>query len=536
MNKSVYNIETPVEFIALYDDFIRSGKNSLHKWQLEQLLSIGEAKPSAKHPYQLALVAANGSGKDKYIIAPTCLWFILSRKNALCIVTSSSAQQLDKQTERYMRALAQQFNALMKEEILRVVKRHITCEKTGGEIILFATDEAGKAEGYHPTDPDSDMMIVVNEAKSVPEEIFEALTRCSGFNYWLEISSPGQPSGHFYESARNPEFQFRRVTSYDCTHISPEEIERDEKRLGCSSTLFRSKHLALFTSLDQQVILTKELIDKFIQNLPERVDGKRRGGLDFGAGGDETVSVVIQGNTLLAMDCFVSKDTTYTVERVKKFFEQWQVKPDDVTADDNNVGRAMLDTLRDVHKFPCRRFMAQWAAINKQDFLNRGAEIWYKFAKFYERGLIRLLIDPKANTKVDTKLYEQLTTRRYLQPSGGKIRLISKQQMKADGFHSPDRADALILAFVGVQEADLLPKNGIQQGENLPEVGHSVFSTKSLVKHGSAPSGVLTGMEQPEQKRPSFLKHPGLLMRHLYKTGVNSNDTSRYSSTATCCP
>ena len=45
------------------------------------------------------------------------------------------------------------------------------------------------AEGHHSA-PDTSLLIIADEAKSIPEPIFEAVDRCS-FNTLLLISSPG---------------------------------------------------------------------------------------------------------------------------------------------------------------------------------------------------------------------------------------------------------------------------------------------------------------------------------------------------------
>ena len=454
-DKVAFSFESPLDIISIYDDAINKGTHTLNPWQMEQAYQFGARRYTAKNPYRLALVAANGSGKDKYVIAPFTLWFILTRLDATCIVTSSSAQQLDTQTERYIKRLSFAINAAHGEEILRVVKRHIYCTKTHSEIILFATDEPGKAEGYHPVTPDAELAIVANEAKSIPDEIFESLLRCSGYSFWLEVSSPGAPRGHFYESHNSDYFIKRRVTSYDCHHISREEIEVDKERLGENSVLFRSKHLALFTSLDQLVVLGREQITQYATDEVPFLDGKFRGGLDIGSGGDETVATVVQGNALVYQDCFIERDTLKQAARTYQVFTSHGVRPENIFCDDNNIGRAVIDLLWTTYNFPVNRFLAQSRAINPRDFLNKGAELWWNFARLWCKGLIKLA-PLYRDARVDKKLIDQLCCRKYSQPTGGKIRLVSKQQMKSEGFHSPDRADSLILAFVGVTEADLL--------------------------------------------------------------------------------
>ena len=67
---------------------------------------------------------------------------------------------------------------------------------------------------------------------------------------------------------------------------------------------------------------------------------------------------------------------------------------------------------------------------------NLAAEIWVQGARKIERGEIILPNDPE--------LFAQLTTRRIGANSRGQIVLESKEQMRARGLRSPDRADAVL--------------------------------------------------------------------------------------------
>ena len=338
------NIGDPSDLANMFDPFLNSGQVTQHPWQIELSMLFGTTKPTAAKPLRFALCAANSSGKDKYVIAPFAIWFALTKIQSRCIITSSSGNQLAAQTENYIRDLAEKVNNTFKQEVFRIRQRFIRCNLSGSEIRLFATDEAGKAEGYHPMTPVSEMAIVINEAKSVSEEIFEALTRCSGYNYWIEVSSPGAPVGHFYRSYTDTRLNFktRKITSYDCPHISADEIEHDKIALGEHSPLFRSKHLAEFTSLGGQIIIPSELITKCLLDPCkwQFKDWGKRVGIDLAAGGDETALVIVVGNKMVASLYFQETDTTLTAKRIDQFLSSNGIPRDHryIYADDGGVG------------------------------------------------------------------------------------------------------------------------------------------------------------------------------------------------------
>ena len=81
----------PYEMLTVIDDDILAGTLTLHPWQREILEDYGKPSP-ASHPYKAAVRAANGSGKDQFIIAPCALWTGMTSSNAVSLVTTASGK------------------------------------------------------------------------------------------------------------------------------------------------------------------------------------------------------------------------------------------------------------------------------------------------------------------------------------------------------------------------------------------------------------------------------------------------------------
>lgn len=447
--------QDPAELLYFFDpNMYPKGDIQLYQWQTQTLIDLATANPNKLHPHKFCLCAANGSGKDMFIVAPFAIWFALTKIQSRCIITSSSGTQLTSQTETYIKTLAEHVNNFFGEEYFRIRQRYIKCRLTGSEIRLFATDEAGKAEGYHPMVPDGEMAIIVNEGKSVTEEIHQALRRCTGYNYWLEVSTPGEPMGFFYKAFTNWAYK-RRITSYDCPeHLSLEDIEEDKKESGEHSAFFRSKHLALFTSLGGEVIIPMELVEQLFSNPPRYSltgEWETRVGIDLAAGGDENCVTFVKGNKVLKEKAFRETDTTITADRIEQILLDNGIKKNSqfIFADDGGVGHSIIDML--VRRgWNINRVLNQWQAINKRNFGNRGAENWYRCKRFFEEGLLDI-------TALSKETREQIYNRRYKQGLiGARIILEKKSEAKANGRPSPDRADALMLALTGLVIDDFL--------------------------------------------------------------------------------
>jgi hypothetical protein len=113
------------------------------------------------------LCAANGSGKDAFVIAGFVVFVLCCWQRYKIVITSSSALQLDSQTRTYIKNLCESVNAFMRAKGV-MEKDAIDCltdtftsntfskedgskwSMTGSQIITFVTDEGGRAEGHHP--------------------------------------------------------------------------------------------------------------------------------------------------------------------------------------------------------------------------------------------------------------------------------------------------------------------------------------------------------------------------------------------------
>jgi hypothetical protein len=79
-------------------------------------------------------------------------------------------------------------------------------------------------------------------------------------------------------------------------------------------------------------------------------------------------------------------------------------------------------------------------------YVSRGAEVWTSFGRQVRTGEIVLVLDET--------LIGQLTTRKNVFDSRGRIGIEKKDDLRRRGLHSPDRADAVVGVF-GVRNAQV---------------------------------------------------------------------------------
>lgn len=460
------DIANPLELLILLDEDIASGKVKLHKWQVKIQMDFATGGESDQHPLQQVVRACNGSGKDKYVIAPCVVWLCMRYKMARGVITSSSGQQLDSQTGTYIDMLCEsanrKFNELFGGPVWKLNYRYYECLATGSPLALFATDEPRKAEGYHPLVSGGKMVIAVSEDKSVPDDINIALNKCTGYTHRLHVSTPGHPMGHFFDYC-SPGVSVRReditsvkdvdattwiqyhVTAYDCSHLSRAYIEQMKRDLpgGETGVAFRSQVLAEFGSADQMVVIPSNYVWQAMNGCKYGWKQKAHNdaGLDLSDGGDETVLTIRNGNRLLHVIAFKFDNTQDTIRFLDDNFRKYGLNNPNsrINADCGGLGKPILDQLKamgwtNIHYIDNRN-----TPHEPRTYKNRGAELWFRFRKLLELGELWLFSDDK--------LRQQLSTRFYTITPDNKHQLESKIQARGKGHPSPDRADAVVLCF-----------------------------------------------------------------------------------------
>jgi len=403
----------------------------LYKWQKTGLLHIAAGHPTA-------IVAANGSGKTAMILVPAALWCLYNWPLARVIVTSASWSQLKKQFFDNIRLA--RFNPYFRGWTFNETEIR---SPEGGFILGVSVDEAGRAEGYHER-PDSPVMILADESKSIASGVFESLARCTA-TFRAYVSAAGPACGVFHSCFTAFMNFWSRVSvkSVECSHISRESIELDRAMWGEASPQFRQKHLAEFTDADSESFISAEVVRQAMDNPPVFVDGPSSVFIDWaGRGGDEVVVAHARGNRVVILDAFRGVDETQSVRRVAALLKKHGLVRN-VYADAGGLGASMCSQLSSDLGIYVERVHNNAAASKDEEFSNADAERWFGMRRKLEK---RELIIP-----VDQELLKQLSSRRLQYDSRARIQLEPKEALKARGVPSPDRADACIgAAILGV--------------------------------------------------------------------------------------
>jgi phage terminase large subunit len=415
-----------------------------YKWQFDVLEELNYRDT------RVALKAANGSGKTDRVVARVIAWHMMRFPGSQTVVTAGVYRQVVDVLWPVMRNL---INGLGGEAMgWKVTENKIlyTAPHMEGQLpnepamcVGFSADKPESAEGWHVRGPSQNLLYIIDEAKAVPDGIFDAMERCQPTRV-LEVSSPGGRAGRFFDrfAKADPRYKLFTVTAYDCPHIKKEWIDQQIAAYGIKSPVIQSMIFAEFGDEDQNsLVLPLAVLQRAISSPPQKSGTELRAGADFAAGGDENVIQVLEGNTPKERICWREKDTMAAVGRFITEFKRLGLKPENIWGDGSGIGIPMCDALREAG-WPINRVNNGDAAWDDHKFANRGTEMWVSYARMVETGQM-------AVPKDDEILHRQLTTRRLEHNSRGKLIVERKEKMRERGLDSPDRADAMVLAACG---------------------------------------------------------------------------------------
>lgn len=427
-------------------------------WQAEVLEAIGDGE-------DVAVKACHGPGKTADA-SVAILWFLACHPLARVPCTAPTQRQLRDVLWAEIKAW---LNGSLIEDWFNFYKTQIRA--SGFEKTWFATAASSSnpdnLAGYHA----ENLLYVIDEAGGVPDNVFEvvegALTN-EGAQILL-IGNPVRADGYFFRIFEDMQdrFELFTISADDSPRVDDEFKEKIARSWGRDSDAYRIRVLAEFPKSGGSSLIPYSQAHKMVEvdttgdnpdlsPVPERVDI----GVDVARKGtSETVIIDREGPVVTNMAIYTKKTLVETAgnvwDRVRRHNNREEVSEIYIKVDDGGVGGGVTDQLEatienhqfetDIHLVPCL-FGESVANDEKKDKLqNSGAEMWMNIKKLLEKNQIALPDHVRRNDERD--IISQISGRKAKQTPSGKLKLESKEDMEKRGRPSPDRADALCLAF-----------------------------------------------------------------------------------------
>lgn len=442
----------------------------LDKWQEEVLMSLATND-------LVAVAAGVGVGKD-YLAAVTICWFLCVHPFAKVAAMSASAQQVQVSLWMEISRVISESEVLphLLEWTPSVVKvrgygeRWRAFQSIAAKRISAVTGDAHAeaGQGLHA----DYLLVVISEASGVDDSHFDAklATLTGGIrNVCFCIGNPQRRSGRFYEIFTKPSYKkywvTRHVDQRESSFVNPESSQRLIDLHGEDSPIVQAKVHGMFPMIAEGKTIfgydeVEQAFDRFCEDMPLL---PIQIGVDVARYGDcETVILVRRGNLVLDIQTYKRLDLMsvagMTVQAATMWWRQpfgnpnkFDLEPDAflkcqddtlIVVDEVGIGGGVIDALRS-QGWTVSGINNGSKPRNPKHYASRGDELWFVDGK--------LAMDRISIPQRDEELQHQLCNRevRYAR-NGTQRRVETKDELLKRGLPSPDRADALLLAFATV--------------------------------------------------------------------------------------
>ena len=407
----------------------------------------------AKHR-RVAVKACHSSGKT-FIAAAAVLWFVSRYSDGIVVTTAPTWTQVEK---------------LLWGEIHKAVQRSRivfpTVNKTelhvgpGNYAIGLSTNEGVRFQGFHGR-----VLIVIDEAPGVKAEIWEAIEgiRAGGDVRVLALGNPTIASGPFYDAfATNRDgWKTFTISAFDSPNLAglslgqllalpDEELDRAPRpylvtrrwvrekfhEWGVGHPLWEARVLGQFPTQAEDALISLAWIEAAATRPATDGGGAIVAGLDVaGPGEDETVLAIREGPSILALHVWAQSDPRGEVAAA---LAPYKHRIETVAVDSVGLGYYFAKHLEDLG-YPVRSVNVGEASSDPERYRNLKAEFYWGLRMRFQNGEVAGL--------ESERVIGQLAGIRYRHNARGQIEIEQKEEARKRGVRSPDRAEAIMLAF-----------------------------------------------------------------------------------------
>lgn len=404
----------------------------LYPWQDKALAPLELATGKDAKRVNIAVITPNGAGKDTRIICGATHYWLAVFPKGKVVVTSKSDLQITEQTIPAIESHKAKFAGYQSV----YSPRYELSTPTGGKCICFVTNKGERAEGWHKLDDfTGPLLLIINEGKSVDQQIFDSLLgRCTP-NAVMVVSSAGPKVGPLWDIATKNRENWIVIQAglKDCPHIPKERIQFVLDTYGEHHPITRSTIYGEFMDQENadEFVINATALESSITNPPKFRPGVRIAFCDFGGASSEHTFGVRDGNKLEIRDAWLEANPEAAAGRFIRNFRESGLKAEDIWGDASDKNLAEL-------------LSAMGWTINRQNFgapamndqyKSWGAEAWW------ETGIA--ILKNEFIIPDDKKLRAQLTTRKKVITPTGKLGIEEKYDLAKRNLPSPDRGDTI---------------------------------------------------------------------------------------------
>jgi len=459
--------------VAFAEDCIDWRGKSLTAYQREIIGGL----PAAK---RVCVRSPHGAGKSA-LSAITVLWFALTREAAgvdwKVATTAGSWHQISKFLWREIHRWAVRVrwdkvrgDRLTAHEELNVRLRghpfspnelmNLNLRLNHGAAFASASANSALIEGAHA----DSLLFVFDEAKAIPAGTFDACEGAlngTGEAFALALSTPGAPSGRFYDiQSRKPGYEDWHAVhitldqAIAAGQIDPAWAAQRALQWGPDSSIYQNRVLGEFHAGDEDSVIPLAWAEAAVERWHEwdlagrpgtDMDYPRTAGVDVARYGTaKTVIAVRNGPVLVELRKTAKESTMVTAGKVKAVLDADPART--AVIDVVGVGGGVYDRL---HEQGCK--VEAFGASNRTDRMDSTGTLGFNCTRSAAWWGLREQLDPSAGSDLclpdDEMLLGDLSAPQWTVTSGGKIAVESKDEIEKRLGRSTDDGDACVQSY-----------------------------------------------------------------------------------------
>ncbi|KKN70402.1 hypothetical protein LCGC14_0430970 [marine sediment metagenome] len=414
------------------------------------------AESVMKNP-RTAVRSCSNSGKS-FDAARIALCFLFNYRPSIVITTAPTFRQVESILWREIAtahgSATIKLDGSPKQVGLNLAKDHFA--------IGLSTDEPERFQGLHSPH----ILVIADEASGLSEEVYAAIENplSGGFTRLLLIGNPTRPTGSFRDAFNSPLYKKFHISAFDTPNftefniliedirtgawkdkvgelpypslIDPQWVAERFSEWGEGSSLFQVYVLGDFPEAGVNNLFRLSDVEAAMErDLP--VGDTKVSAVDVARYGEDfSVFGTRIGNKVFSMKPWSHSKAPESAGRIIR--EMRLQKPYITVIDAVALGDDVADIVEEDGE-SLVRFYSGANAIDKVVFGNARAEEYWKLNRKFEEGTIDI---PK-----DDILKAQLLDIRFRYDGKGRYFIESKEEARARGSKSPDRADTLMMLF-----------------------------------------------------------------------------------------
>jgi len=291
----------------------------------------------------------------------------------------------------------------------------------------------------------SSPFFLCDEASATPKIILETAEGglTDGEPFLILWGNPTQSSGYFYEAFRKRRHRFitRKVDSRTARMTNKTLIEQWIEDYGLDSDFVKVRVRGEFPSQSATQFMPTDIVEAAQKEQTQYEPFPEDPiiiGVDVARGGDdESVIAIRQGRSSRHIPwlTFRGLRTTQLAAHVAELAHR--LRPDAICVDGSGVGGGVVDRL----------LQLQIPRVFEVNFGGKSPDRKYRNMGTFMWGEARDALTAGHALPVDDELKQQLVAREYYFDQNNAYMLESKDDLKARGEPSPDRADAWVLTY-----------------------------------------------------------------------------------------